>query len=66
MQNQVLSLTCKYVKKELKTHTFRIEITINFIQVGKVEGAQKIIRDPNSTLYAVYNSTHYKQNLFLL
>ena len=63
--NQVLKGTCKVVKKNLKTHSFRIEITTSLIEVGGIEAAQKIIGHANLTTTAVYNRTHYKENLFL-
>ena len=53
------------VKNHLKTGSFRIEITTSLIEVGGIEGAQKIIVYPNLTTTAVYNRAHYKENLFL-
>ena len=63
--NQVLKHTCKVVKKNLKTHIFRIEITTSLIEVGGIEAAQKIIGHSNLTTTAIYNRTHYKEKDFL-
>ena len=62
--NQVLRHTSKVVKKNLKTHSFRIGLTVTLIQYGGVEGAQKVIGHSNLTTTAVYNRTHYKEKEF--
>ena len=61
----ILRETSKAVKKDLKTYSFRIEITTTVIEVAGIEVAQKIIVYSNLTTTAFYNSTQYKENLYL-
>ena len=63
--NQVLKHTPKVVKKNLKTHSFRVGLTTSLIEVGGIEVAQKIIGHSNLATFAVYNRTHYKEKDFL-
>ena len=63
--NQVLRHSSKALKKDLKTHSFRIEITTSLIEVAGIEAAQKIIVYSNLTTTAVYNRAQYKQNLYV-
>ena len=63
--NQVLSETSKVLRKNLKTHSFRIGLTTSLIEVAGVEAAQKIIGHSNLTTTAVYNRAHYKEKDYL-
>lgn len=62
--NHILKQTSKVLKKNLKTHTFRIGLTTSLIEVAGIEAAQKVIGHANLTTTAVYNRAQYKEKDF--
>ena len=63
--NKVLRHASKTVRKNLKTHTFRIGLTTSIIEVDGIEAAQRVIGHANLATTAVYNRTQYKEKDFL-